>query len=194
MRPGTAGHAAATVTYAAPTVTNGRPVTGYDVEYSSNNGLTWSHGPATFHTSTARSHVISGLRNGVTYVFRVAAYNVIGLGAYSAKSNAVKPFADSSALTISRSVTIHRGNATHVTGTLSDTRTHTKIGGATVVLYHRAGATKPWVKGVSVRTGATGAIGILLKPTATTFYQLRYLGTTVHAAVTSASTTVTVVR
>ena len=75
------------------------PLTGYDVEYSSDNGTTWKHASSTFHSDTATHHVVKPLTNGTSYVFRVAAINGSGTGAYSAKSGAVTPQADATSLT-----------------------------------------------------------------------------------------------
>lgn len=59
-----------------------RPATtDYRIEYSSNNGTTWT----VFNdgVSTSRTATVTGLNNGTTYLFRVAAINSIGVGAYS---------------------------------------------------------------------------------------------------------------
>jgi hypothetical protein len=61
------------------------------VQYSSNSGTTWT----TFAdgTSTSAAATVTGLTNGTTYTFRVAAVNGIGQGAYSSASAAVTPAA-----------------------------------------------------------------------------------------------------
>ncbi|MFM7308398.1 MAG: fibronectin type III domain-containing protein, partial [Actinomycetota bacterium] len=60
----------------APTQTGGGAITDYKVEFSANNGSTWS----TFNdgVSTATSATVTGLTNGVTYSFRVSAVNSAG--------------------------------------------------------------------------------------------------------------------
>jgi hypothetical protein len=63
----------------------------YDVEYTSDDGRTW-----TTHTapaSTATSRTVSGLTRGTTYYFRVAAVFSSGTKAYSAWSPPVTPAA-----------------------------------------------------------------------------------------------------
>ncbi len=70
-------------------VANGRAVSDYVIQFSSNSGGSWS----TFAdgTSTSTSVTVSGLANGISYVFRVAAVNSAGVGSYSTASTAVTP-------------------------------------------------------------------------------------------------------
>ena len=86
-----AGNSQVTVSWAAPTVLSQTPITDYVVQYSSNSGSTWtifSDG-----VSTSVSSIVTGLSNGTSYTFRVAAVNGIGQGAYSSSSAAVTPVA-----------------------------------------------------------------------------------------------------
>jgi hypothetical protein len=85
----TAGDHSASLSWTAPTDHGDSDITGYNVQYSSNDGGTWTDGPIAFHSSTATTGTVSGLTNGATYVFRVAAINNAGDGAYSVPSNAV---------------------------------------------------------------------------------------------------------
>lgn len=87
----TAGDGRATVNWQAPVSNGGSAITNYTVQYSSNGGGTWTTfvRPASTITSTS----VTGLTNGVSYVFRVAATNAIGTSAYSANSPAVRPTA-----------------------------------------------------------------------------------------------------
>ncbi|WP_413600308.1 fibronectin type III domain-containing protein [Curtobacterium sp. Curtsp57] len=66
------------LTWSAPADANGAPVTGYQVEYSS-DGSTWSEPIA---AATGSAHV-TGLTNGTEYSFRVAAVNAAGTGPWS---------------------------------------------------------------------------------------------------------------
>lgn len=67
----------------------GSPIANYSIQYSMNNGRSWT----TFaHTaSTATYATVTGLTNGISYVFRVSAINGMGMGAFTQKTNAVKP-------------------------------------------------------------------------------------------------------
>ncbi|MDP3227894.1 MAG: DUF4347 domain-containing protein [Acidovorax sp.] len=78
----TGGNAEATVAFTAPASAGGATITGYTV--------TASPGGATA-TGAASPITVTGLTNGTSYTFTVAATNSVGLGAPSAASNAVVP-------------------------------------------------------------------------------------------------------
>ena len=84
-----AGNAQATLSWTAPTVLAQTPITDYTVQFSTNSGSTWQ--TFTRDAATATSAVVTGLANGTAYVFRVAAVNGVGMGAYTAASNSVTP-------------------------------------------------------------------------------------------------------
>lgn len=83
----TAGNAQATVSWTAPSASADAPVFDYVVQYSSNSGSTWTTVPG--GTSATASAVVTGLTNGSSYTFRVAAVNGIGRGAWSSASSPV---------------------------------------------------------------------------------------------------------
>jgi hypothetical protein len=85
----TGGNGQATVSWTAPTVLAQTPITDYTVQYSSNSGSSWT--TVSRSASTATSATVTGLTNGTAYVFRVAAVNAVGTGAYSTASSAVTP-------------------------------------------------------------------------------------------------------
>ena len=84
---GTPGNTQASLTWTAPANTGGIALTDYVIQYSSNSGSTWT----TFAdgTSTSTSTTVTGLNNGTTYTFQVAAVNATGTGAYSDPSSPI---------------------------------------------------------------------------------------------------------
>jgi len=70
---GAAGNGQVSLSWTVPSNTGGVPITDYIVEYSSNGGTTWT----TFAdgSSAATSAIVTGLTNGTSYLFRVAATN-----------------------------------------------------------------------------------------------------------------------
>ena len=79
-----AGNSQATVTFTAPASNGGAAITSYTVT-SSPGGLTG--------TGSASPITVTGLTNGTSYTFTVAATNGAGTGAASAASNSVTPAA-----------------------------------------------------------------------------------------------------
>jgi len=82
-----AGDGAVNLTWNSPVVENGSAVTSYVVEYSA-DGETWVPVP---DAATDSSLKVTGLHNGTSYVFHVAAVNDVGQGVYSAVSDAATP-------------------------------------------------------------------------------------------------------
>jgi len=80
-----AGNAQSIVSWTAPTVLAQTPVTRYLVQYSTNSGSTWT----TFGLSATTSATVTSLTNGTSCIFRVAAINAIGTGAFSSASSSV---------------------------------------------------------------------------------------------------------
>jgi hypothetical protein len=80
----TGGNAQAVVTFTAPASDGGSPITGYRVT-SSPGGIT--------ATGSSSPITITGLTNGTSYTFTVAAQNAVGYGAESSASNSVTPAA-----------------------------------------------------------------------------------------------------
>ena len=75
------------LTWSAPVSNGGSAITDYVVEYSST--MTWT----TFSdgTSASTSTTVTGLSNGTSYQFRVAAVNAVGTGPYSTISASAVP-------------------------------------------------------------------------------------------------------
>jgi len=83
------GNTAAFLSWLPPIDTGGEPIIDYDIEYSTNNGVTWT--PYVDTVSAETEADVTGLTNEVNYVFRVAAINQIGKGQWSLSSNQVTP-------------------------------------------------------------------------------------------------------
>jgi predicted phage tail protein len=88
-----AGNRSVTVTWRAPHRHGGSPVTDYVIQYSTTNGRTWV--TVADRVSISTRATITGLRNGTSYRFRVAAVNGAGRGSFSAASGSVRPRARS---------------------------------------------------------------------------------------------------
>jgi hypothetical protein len=84
----TAGNTQATLSWTAPAIAVPL-ITDYSVQFSADGGTTWT--TATDTVSAATTATITGLTNGVSYIFRVAGVNGIGTGEYSTASSPVIP-------------------------------------------------------------------------------------------------------
>ncbi len=84
----TAGNTQVSLTWSAP-LSNSIASNGYVVRYSSDGGRNWM----TFRNdnSTSTSATVTGLRNGMAYIFRVGAKNSTGTINYSSNSASVTP-------------------------------------------------------------------------------------------------------
>jgi titin len=75
------GEGQAVLSWSTPASAGGSTIVGYTVQWSSNGGTSWNTRTGVPATNT---FTVSNLTNGVTYVFRVAAVNLVGTGAFSA--------------------------------------------------------------------------------------------------------------
>lgn len=101
------------LTWKSPTTNGGAWITSYEIQYSSDNGSSWST-VASVPPNSASAN-ITGLTPGTAYVFRVAAKNPAGTGLYSQESPSVTPrYPPSwSDVTIGSDITI-RDNLTNI--------------------------------------------------------------------------------
>lgn len=86
---GVAGNSQVNLTWTASSTVTQIPVTDYKIQYSSNNGSSWTDYADSVSSSTSVS--VTGLTNDMAYQFRVAGINGIGQGAWSTASDAVTP-------------------------------------------------------------------------------------------------------
>jgi titin len=73
---------------------NGSPIVRYVVDFSSDGGGSWTRREG----NASPSAIIAGLANGTSYVFRVAAVNAEGVGAFSTQTGQVIPLGAPSGL------------------------------------------------------------------------------------------------
>jgi len=95
---GIAGQLSVNLSWTAPLERTGATITDFAIQYSSDAGGSWNTFPHTASTATAAT--VTGLMGGTSYIFRVAAVNAAGTGAYSVVSAAVTPVAASASPTL----------------------------------------------------------------------------------------------
>jgi hypothetical protein len=190
----TAAAASATVRWTAPGFDGGKAVTGYDVQYSTDGGSGWVSAATTFHSSTATSETVTGLRVGSSYEFRVAAINPVGTGAYSAASRPVVPVGDTTHLTAGVSRTIRYGESLTVRSTIKDTITGRPVVTSNVWLQSRRGTTGSFHDVGHFTSSAIGGVFLNVKPTVTSQYRWLVSGLADDASATSAIQTVRVAQ
>lgn len=88
---GESGNGCVTLSWIPPSNNGGRNIINYIIEYSLNSGNSWTtyNKPASIEVST----LITGLTNGVNYIFRVSAVNAIGTGSPSIVTGPITPLA-----------------------------------------------------------------------------------------------------
>ena len=80
------GYNTASVYWSVPANNGGSAITGYHVEWSTDNGATWTR--SALQSSTTRSLALTSLSGGTAHLFRVRAVNAVGLGIPSANTSA----------------------------------------------------------------------------------------------------------
>ncbi len=133
----TFGNASATVTWTAPANNGGAAITGYVVTPYKGG---FAQATQTFN-STATTEIVTGLTNGSSYTFKVAAINSVGTGAQSAASNAVTPATVPGAPTITATVPANTSVAITWTAPASN-------GGSAITAY----VVTPYIAGVAQAT------------------------------------------
>jgi predicted phage tail protein len=180
------GNAQVVLAWTAPTgVIAQAPITDYSVQLSTNGGSTWT--TASDAVSTATSATITGLTNGTAYVFRVAAVNGVGTGAYTAASSSVTPIAGTPP-NAPTSLAATAGNAQIALSWTAPSAPGTyAISGYTVEYTPSGGSAQ------TVSTGSTGTSYTLTGLTNATAYTVRVAGVSAAGTgtYTAASSSVT---
>ena len=107
---GTPGNGSVQLSWTAPASNGGSAITNYVVQRSSDSGLSWTAVERV--ASSTPSATVTGLTNGIGYVFRVAASNAVGTGAFSVPSASVVPIGDPTLPVAPTSVVASAGNRT----------------------------------------------------------------------------------
>ena len=153
------GNATVTVRWAAPGSDGGSALTGYVV--TPYIGTT-ARAPRVFN-SVALSEVVTGLANGTTYTFRVAAKNAIGTGAKSAPSGSIA----AGAPLAPTAVTAGPGNTSARIGWITPVSSNgAPLTGYTITVYHATTIVKTVAVGVVTQatvTGLTNATAYMFK-------------------------------
>jgi outer membrane protein OmpA-like peptidoglycan-associated protein len=116
------------VSWTAPSSNGGSSITGYSVQYSTDGGSTWTTSSC---SGTSTSCTVTGLTNGTSYIFQVAATNSVGTGSYSSSSASVTPHPATTVAGAPTNVTVTNGN---VSATISWTAPSSD-GGSTILSY-----------------------------------------------------------
>ena len=143
----TAGNASATVRWTAPTSNGGSAITGYQITPSVGSTLT---------VGNVTSALLTGLTNGQSYSFQVAAINGAGTGTKSASSNTVTP----TATTIPGAPTI--GAATAGDGSVTVGFTAPTSDGGAAISHYTVTATDSTnaARGGETATGAASPVTV----------------------------------
>ncbi len=181
----TAGNTTATITWTAPASNGGAAITAYVVTPYIGGVAQTAHQ----FNSTATTETMTGLTNGTSYTFTVAAINSVGTGAQSAASSSVTPATVPGAPTIG---TVTGGNASVAVSWTAPASN----GGATITGY----VVTPYIGGVAQTTqtfnsaATTETVTGLTNGTAYTFKvaAINSMGTGAQSAASSSVTPMTV--
>lgn len=145
----TAGNRQASVSWGIPSSSGAAPISGYLIQHSNDDGESWITVNNAF---TATTGLVTGLINGFSYKFQVAALNTIGTGPYSVPSSSVY-------LPTAITIVTQPSNQTSVNGQATFSITATVAGDA--VLSYQWQKQEGGVGSFSDITGATSSSLVL---------------------------------
>ena len=116
------------VSWTAPVNDGGAAITGYVVRYSSDSGSSWTTATS---SASGSPYSVTGLTDGTSYIFEVAATNAVGTGAFSSPSEAAGP----SGVPSVPSPTVTTNSNQGSTGTMTWTWAASTDGSGTITYY-----------------------------------------------------------
>lgn len=154
---GTSGSSQVALSWTAPASNGGSAITGYSVRHSTNGGVSWSTPVSTGSTST--SYTVTGLTNGTSYIFQVAAINSIGTGPWSASSSSVTPQPTASQISVSVSPTsiLTLGVTSTITAQLQDSSGNSVSISGRSISISSSNTNAATVSPSPITTGSTGS-------------------------------------
>lgn len=195
----TPGYQLLTVTWQAPVNNGGAPVTSYEVQISTDNGLSWTTVPAAPpagpNLPPGMTNVVSGLTPGTNYFFQVAGVNALGVGNFSPITTPSSPLgARVTTLTAGHNKSLVRGSSTVLRVTLADVASGVTIPGESVVLHRRIGTSGAWHFVTFAQTTKRGVAAATVTPRVATEYRWTFASDSDFTPSTSGVQTVTVRR
>ena len=170
------GDGTATVTWTAPTSDGGSPIGGYVVRTG-----------GTSQVAAGTSHVFTGLTNGTTYAFTVAATNAVGTGPTSTASNAVVPGTRVSLSVAVSPTTVVYGKSVTVTGYLKRVDTGAGVTGRNVQLLACAPGTLTCSVAKTTATTTGGKVTFSYLPRLHRDLRLRFVASSPYFATQTAA-------